>query len=139
MVLPELPEKQPQAVAPEVVRPEHEQGRGGTVVFAERPLDEPATEFELDGTVSAMEQSEDKIENEIPLWRELSSETRKTLPQISLDVHVYAEEPEDRFVLVNLQKYREGDILETGSRIEQITPAGMVLTHNGERYRIKKQ
>ncbi|HHQ13771.1 MAG TPA: hypothetical protein ENK16_01970, partial [Chromatiales bacterium] len=34
-----------------------------------------------------------------------------TLPQLHLDIHVYSEQPQQRFVFVNMRKYREGERL----------------------------
>ncbi|MEE8343670.1 MAG: general secretion pathway protein GspB [Gammaproteobacteria bacterium] len=112
--------------------------QGGTVVFAERPLDEYSDDEQVFGTLPSAQGSDQEREEQIPLWRELSSDIRQSLPLVSMDVHVYAEQAADRFVLVHLLKYKEGDVLEEGPRVERITPKGMVLFYQGERFRITK-
>ncbi len=112
--------------------------QGGTVVFAERPLDEYSDNEQIFGTLSSAQGSDEEREEQIPLWRELPSDIRQSLPLVSIDVHVYAEQAADRFVLINLLKYKEGDVLEEGARVERITPEGMVLSYQGERFRITK-
>jgi len=110
------------------------------VIFADRPLDEYDEDDFIDGTQSPSSESEATPEEEqIPLWQELPSSVRKNLPLVNMDIHVYSELPGDRFVLINLIKYREGDILEEGPLLEQITLEGMVLSHQGERFRITKK
>ena len=39
-----------------------------------------------------------------------------------LDVHVYDSDPQRRFLLADLKKYREGDTLANGAVIEEILP-----------------
>jgi general secretion pathway protein B len=56
------------------------------------------------------------------------------LPQLRLDLHAYAARPEDRFVLINMKKVREGDSLPEGVKVESITPDGVILSHNGTRF-----
>lgn len=73
-----------------------------------------------------------------PLLEELDPAQRQTLPALSLDVHVYAEQPQRRFVLLNLRKLREGDRIEN-TLVEAITPDGVVLSHQGLRFRLQRQ
>lgn len=112
--------------------------QGGTVVFAERPLDEYSDDEQIFGTLSSTQGSDEEREEQVPLWRELPSDIRQSLPLVRIDVHVYAEQAADRFVLINLIKYREGEVLEEGPRVERITPEGLVLSYQGEQFRINK-
>jgi general secretion pathway protein B len=56
------------------------------------------------------------------------------IPVLNLDLHVYATKPADRLVFINSRKYREGDTLQEGPVIRQITPAGVVLEYQGRSY-----
>ena len=56
------------------------------------------------------------------------------LPQLRLDLHVYAARPQDRFALVNMRKVHEGETLPEGVRIEAIIPDGVVMSHNGIKF-----
>lgn len=56
------------------------------------------------------------------------------MPNLHLDLHVYAPRPQDRFVFVNSHKYREGDTLAEGPVVEQITQGGAVLNYRGRRF-----
>ena len=40
--------------------------------------------------------------------------------------------------MVNLQKFREGESLPSGLVVEEILPDGMVLSYQGERFRVDK-
>lgn len=56
------------------------------------------------------------------------------LPDLHLDIHVYSNNPAERFVFVNMRKYQEGQTLTEGPTIERITPEGAILNQQGLRY-----
>jgi general secretion pathway protein B len=70
----------------------------------------------------------------LPLYQDLSSTPGTQLPQLRLDLHVFAAHPEERFVMINMHKLREGDTLPEGVHVDSITPEGAVLTFNGSRF-----
>jgi len=74
----------------------------------------------------------------VPDWDEMSLEFRSTFTPPHLDVHVYADEPGRRFILVDLKKYREGDTLQSGAVLEKILPDGILLNYQGTRFRLVK-
>jgi general secretion pathway protein B len=55
---------------------------------------------------------------------------------LHLDLHVYATQPQQRFIFVNSRKYKEGDTLAEGPVVEQITPDGAVLSFQGSQFRL---
>ncbi len=57
---------------------------------------------------------------------------RAEFPSITIDVHVYNDSPQRRFVLINGRRYREGDALSEGPRIAQIVPEGIVFDWRNE-------
>jgi general secretion pathway protein B len=68
----------------------------------------------------------------VPLYQELATTTQ--LPQLRLDLHVFATAPQDRFVMINMHKLREGDSLPEGVHVDNITPDGAVLSYRGSRF-----
>ena len=61
------------------------------------------------------------------------------LPDMHLDIHVYSGQPNDRFVFVNMTKYKEGATLTEGPRITEITPDGVVLDYFGTRFLLPRE
>jgi general secretion pathway protein B len=61
------------------------------------------------------------------------------LPDMHLDIHVYAPKPADRFVFVNMRKYTEGQALKEGPTLERITPDGAILNQHGLRFLLPRQ
>ena len=60
-------------------------------------------------------------------------------PEMHLDLHVFSSNAQDRFVFVNKRKYREGDTLQEGPLVEQITRDGVVLNQHGRRFILPRQ
>ncbi len=72
-------------------------------------------------------------------WRDLPLSQRKNLPHPRLDVHVYDTDPRRRFVMIALQKYREGDALPDSSELERIHADGIILVFRGQRYSLPRR
>jgi hypothetical protein len=73
----------------------------------------------------------------VPLYQDAAAGAQ--LPQLRLDLHVYAARPQDRFVMINMHKLREGDALPEGVHVESITPEGAVLSYNGSRFLLPRE
>lgn len=69
--------------------------------------------------------------NEIKLANELAAQTSQ---ELRLDLHVFSRNSKERFVMINMRRYVEGQQLPGGATVEQITPEGVVLYQNGTRY-----
>ena len=70
----------------------------------------------------------------VPLYSDAALVPGTHIPPLRLDLHVYAARPEERFVMINMKKLREGDSLPEGVRVEAITPEGAVLSYSGSRF-----
>ncbi len=76
-----------------------------------------------------------RSEPEIPELNELSLEFRSSFDPPRLDVHVYADDPSRRFILVDLKRFVEGDTLDSGAKLEKIQPESIQLYYQGTRFR----
>lgn len=70
----------------------------------------------------------------VPTIDELPPQATAGLPQLSLDLHIYAADPAQRAVFINGGRYRQGEALPQGVTVQQITPEGVVLTYRGQRF-----
>jgi general secretion pathway protein B len=77
--------------------------------------------------------------NGVPLYQDAALQSSTRLPELRLDLHVFAAQPQDRFVMINMHKLREGDSLPEGVRVESITPEGAVLSKDGTRFLLPRQ
>jgi len=70
----------------------------------------------------------------VPLYQDVSTTPGTRLPPLRLDLHVFAARPQDRFVMINMHKLREGDTLPEGVHVDSITPEGAMLSYNGSKF-----
>jgi len=80
-----------------------------------------------------------KPEEVLPSISEVNLSGEQTLPDLHLDVHVYATRPAERFVYINMRKYREGATLQEGLTLERIRRDGVVLNFHGVRFVLPRQ
>lgn len=73
-------------------------------------------------------QSERRQPDPISYW-ELPDAIRAKVPEIKFSVLVYSKNPEDRFVLINGQRHREGDSLQSGPVVKEIRREGVVFSY----------
>jgi general secretion pathway protein B len=67
----------------------------------------------------------------LPTIHEVRAQGLVSLPDLHVDIHVFSESAEDRFVFINMNKHKEGSRLTDGPLVEEITPEGVVLSMNG--------
>lgn len=70
----------------------------------------------------------------LPYWDDLPLEFRSEFATPHIEVHVYDTNPQRRFILVDLKKYREGERLESGAVLEKIIPEGVQLSYRGRQF-----
>jgi general secretion pathway protein B len=70
----------------------------------------------------------------VPLYQDAAATPGTQIPQLRLDLHVFAQRPQDRFVMINMHKLREGDSTAEGVHVDSITPEGALLSYNGQRF-----
>jgi len=67
----------------------------------------------------------------LPTIHEVIANGTISLPELHVDVHVYSETSEDRFVFINMNKHMEGSRLNEGPLVSEITRDGVVLEQDG--------
>ncbi len=87
-------------------------------------------------TNSAADAEPDEV---LPTISEISLSGAQALPELHLDVHVYATNPAERFVYINMRKYHEGAKLQEGPTVERIRRDGVVLNYQGLRFLLPRQ
>jgi len=95
----------------------------------------PASEPPASGSLGRVKRGTDAG---VPLYQQLIATPGTQLPQLRLDLHAYAEHAEDRWVLINMHKLREGESLE-GVHVDRITPEGAVLSYQGSQFLLTRE
>lgn len=75
---------------------------------------------------------------EIPLFRDLPYNFRSSAPKMSINVFMYAAKPEDRFVVLNMTKYKAGQTTKDSVEIREIRPDGVIASYEGRVFRIER-
>ena len=61
------------------------------------------------------------------------------LPELSVDLHIFADDPAQRAVFINGRRYQRGGVLVEGPTVEEITREGAVLSYHGQRFLLPRQ
>jgi general secretion pathway protein B len=73
------------------------------------------------------------VEPLLPRLADLPAAERATLPPLKLSMHVFADEPAQRFVILDGRRQGEGASPAAGVVVEEIRRDGVVLSANGRR------
>lgn len=76
--------------------------------------------------------SQPPVETPAPLLRDMPAGFRNRFPPVNVQVHVFDALAQNRWIMVENQRYAEGDVLSVGPRIDQIARDGLVLMYRGE-------
>lgn len=106
----------------------------GKVIMATENIEQPIAEV-----VESNIETEQVAFIEIPTVDELSTSLRQRIPDLALNVHVYDDEPAERFILMNMKRYKEGEQTREGLFLEEILPNGVVMSLNGTLFRVMNQ
>ena len=80
-----------------------------------------------------------KPPSKAPPLATLSADFRQSMEALNLDVHVYSDQRDKRFVMINSRHYREGEQLREGPLLESISKDGAILQHQGKRFLLSVQ
>ena len=68
----------------------------------------------------------------------MSREFQQRLPDMKANVYAYSADPVERFVIVNMDKYRAGQRIADGPVLQEITADSMILKFSGRRFRLER-
>jgi general secretion pathway protein B len=121
--------------APEIPVPAAEEPAAAARTFAQRSAPRPLRKPDP----LLLDDSPADNDELLPSISEVNLTGAQALPELHLDVHVYATRPSDRFVYINMRKYHEGNTLEEGPVLERIRRDGVVLDYQGLRFVLPRQ
>lgn len=116
------PDPMPQTTASSTVRP-----KPAAVIETHLP---PAT------TPSPARPS---VTDGLPTFNELRARGVLQLPDLYIDIHVYSDDPTERFIFINMSKYKERAKLAEGPVVSEITPDGVILDYLGTAFLLPRE
>ncbi len=60
------------------------------------------------------------------------------LPELTVDLHIYTDDPARRAVFINGRRYTQGATIAEGPLLEEITRDGAVLSYRGRRFQLPR-
>ncbi len=75
----------------------------------------------------------------VPTMDELRLGGSLQIAEMHLDIHVFSASPSERFVFINMNKYREGSKTAEGPVVREIRDDGVVLEHQGRVFLLPRQ
>jgi general secretion pathway protein B len=78
------------------------------------------------------------VKKDIPLLSDLSYEFRQKVPKFTVNVFVYSQSPEERFVMVDMVKYKPGQQIKDAMLLKEIVPDGFVVEYQNQAFKIKR-
>jgi hypothetical protein len=78
-----------------------------------------------------------KIKDEVPDLQNLPRAIQNGIISLRFAGHAYSINPEKRIIIINNTILREGDRINSRLRLAEITPAGVILEQDGQKFSIR--
>lgn len=73
-----------------------------------------------------------------PLLTTLSSQYQSRVPKMVINAQVYSATPSQRFVVINMKRYNEGQSTAEGVTVESIRQDDIIFAYQGQRFRMSR-
>ena len=73
-----------------------------------------------------------------PLLQQMPPDIQHAIPPMAVTIHVYSPQESQRILFINNREYHLGSLIEGGARVEAIVPDGVVLSYQGERFKLPR-
>lgn len=103
-----------------------------------RPLPVPEPVTAVPARASAQPAPEPSY-GSLPTLTELTLAGTISLDPLNIDMHVFSPKVAERFVFINMSKYREGDSLREGPVLKTITEDGVILDYQGRSFLVTRE
>jgi len=133
----------------ERLSPQTAEKRLGKPAEKTRPEAEPSAREDLDPTVAfraPASASEPRIsppreladKPAVPFLHALPIDFQQRVGPIAINVFAYSEQPEERFAIIDMKKYRTGDRIQGGAELLEIRSDSLVLQAEGRKFRVPR-
>ena len=76
-------------------------------------------------------------DNKLPFLRDMPDEFRQLVPKMKINVYAYSQNPSERFVIINLIKYKTGQQTQDAVEIKEINPNSLVVKYRDQSFKIE--
>jgi general secretion pathway protein B len=78
------------------------------------------------------------VHKDIPFLSDLPIEFRQSIPKIKINVFVYSQHPEERFVMIDMVKYKQGQQIKDALLLKEILPASLLIVFQNQEFQIQR-
>lgn len=78
------------------------------------------------------------VMKDIPFLSDLPLEFRQTVPKFTINVFVYSQHPEERFIMIDMVKYKPGQQIKDAMLLKEILPDSFVVDYQNRAFKIKR-
>ncbi len=75
---------------------------------------------------------------DIPFLSDLPFDFRQTVPKFTINVFVYSQSAEERFVMIDMVKYKTGQQIKDLMELQEIRPDSLVVVYQNRQFQIKR-
>lgn len=75
---------------------------------------------------------------DIPFLSDLPFEFRQTVPKFNINVFVYSQHPEERFIMIDMVKYKPGQQIKEAMVLKEIRPDSLVVVYQDRTFQIAR-
>ncbi|MDD2769490.1 MAG: general secretion pathway protein GspB [Methylococcus sp.] len=77
-------------------------------------------------------------QNAVPLLSDMPPAFQSRVPQLKINLFAYGANPDERFVVINMNRQSIGATVADGVRLERIDEDSLTLSFEGQRFRIER-
>ena len=74
----------------------------------------------------------------VKLLRTMPPDFQRSLPELTVNIHIYAPREVDRILYINNRQYHSGERVGDGIVVEEIVEDGAVLSFHGQRFKLPR-
>lgn len=89
--------------------------------------------------VTTVEATVDNQQEDIPFLSTLDYNFRRKVPNLNINVYVYAEKKQDRFIMIEMKKYSAGQQIMSGLYLKEIRMNSLVVEYQNKTFQIKRK
>ena len=104
----------------------------------EQKTPEPQLEVPVFNTTQAPQKIAPEPED-YPFLEELSQQFRRSVPTFDINVYVYSEIKQNRFIMIKMRKYVAGEQMDMGMKLKEIRINSLVVEYQNKIFQIKRR
>lgn len=89
-------------------------------------------------TFAQAPQKQKQATGRLPLLKEMPYEFRRRVPELNINVYVYDDNPDKRFIMVDMTRFAAGQQLADGLDLKEILADSLVVSFEGKTFRIQR-